>query len=164
MEVPYLTGALTTKYVGWEEQLGRAYLYWTPHEWIAASAEYQYERFERDLNFPGDEFIESLKTQRLPLSVKLFHPMGLSAALKATYVYQKGVFVVDQFPTVTSTDSDNFWVMDASISYRLPNRMGLITLVGKNLLDENFKFQDTDPSNPVIYPERVIYAKFTLSF
>jgi hypothetical protein len=91
--------------------------------------------------------------------------LGLSAALKATYVYQKGTFVdFNPILVTTSNDSDNFWVMDASISYRLPNRMGLITLVGKNLLDEEFKFQDTDPSNPLIYPERVIYAKFTLSF
>ena len=135
----------------------------TPHKWLAASAEYQYERFERDLEFPGIEYIDTLKTQRLPLGVSLFHPSGFSAGLKTTYVHQKGVFV-DPTLTTTSKDSDDFWVTDAFISYRLPKRWGLVTLEAKNLLDEEFKFQDTDPANPTIYPECLIFAKFTVAF
>jgi tetratricopeptide (TPR) repeat protein len=163
MEVHYLTGTLQTQHVDWEEQVGSAYLYWTPRKWLAASAEYQYERFERDHEFPGIEYIDSLKTHRLPLSIKLFHPSGFSAGLTTTYIDQRGVFF-DSSLTSTSRDSDNFWVMDASISYRLPNRRGLVTIEARNLLDEGFKFQDTDPANPVIYPERLIYAKFTFAF
>ena len=163
MEIPYLTETLQTQNVDWEEQVGRAYIYWTPRKWLVASAEYQYERFERDHEFPGIEYIDSLKTNRLPLSIKLFHPSGFSTALTTTYIDQKGVFF-DSFLTTTSRDSDNFWVIDASISYRLPKRWGLVTIEARNLLDEEFKFQDTDPENPVIYPERLIYAKFTLMF
>ena len=33
-----------------------------------------------------------------------------------------------------------------------------------NVLDEEFKFQDTDPANPVIYPESLILTKFPLAF
>ncbi len=163
LELPYFTGTMQVRHVDWEEHLGRAYLFWTPHKWLAASAEYQYERFERDLEFPGIEFIETLETHRLPLGVRLFHPWGFSAGLKATYVHQKGVFV-DPLLTTTFRDSDQFWVIDASISYRLPKRWGLITIEAKNLLDEEFKFQDTDPANPQIYPEALISARFTLAF
>ncbi len=35
----------------WDEYLGRAYLYWTPHEWLALSAEYQYEKIEYQEGF-----------------------------------------------------------------------------------------------------------------
>jgi hypothetical protein len=34
----------------------------------------------------------------------------------------------------------------------------------RNLFDENFRFQDTDPANPDIYPERLILGKITLAF
>ena len=33
----------------WDEQFGRAYLYWAPHPRLSASAEYQYERFDPTL-------------------------------------------------------------------------------------------------------------------
>lgn len=59
---------------------------------------------------------------------------------------------------------DQFWVVDASLGYRLPKRWGIIEIEAKNLLDEEFKFQDTDPSNPEIFPERLILVKLTLAF
>jgi outer membrane receptor protein involved in Fe transport len=59
---------------------------------------------------------------------------------------------------------DQFWIVDASIGYRLPKRWGLITLGVKNLLDEDFRFQDTDPARPIIYPERLIFARVSLAF
>ncbi len=59
---------------------------------------------------------------------------------------------------------DAFWVVDLSIGYRLPKRFGLITLVGKNVFDEKFRFQDTDPGNPRIFSERLMLLKFNLFF
>ena len=48
--------------------------------------------------------------------------------------------------------------------YRLPKRRGLITLEVKNVADEDFNFQDTDPANPSIQLERLVIARVTLSF
>jgi outer membrane receptor protein involved in Fe transport len=59
---------------------------------------------------------------------------------------------------------DQFWVFDASISYRLPKRFGLLTVVAKNLFDKSFRFQDTDPENPRMQPKRLVLAKVTLAF
>jgi outer membrane receptor protein involved in Fe transport len=56
------------------------------------------------------------------------------------------------------------WYVDASIGYRLPKRYGKVTIEARNLFDKNFRFQDTDPSNPKIYPEYLILVKFTLAF
>ena len=60
-------------------------------------------------------------------------------------------------------DRDTFWLVDASIGYRLPKRYGLISVEAKNLFDKNFRFQDMDPGNPLIVPERLIVIRFTLS-
>ena len=65
-------------------------------------------------------------------------------------------------PTVH--DDDQFWVVDAGIGYRLPNRFGFLNLEAKNLFDHDFKFQDTDPANPAISPERLFLCRFTLAF
>ncbi|MDR4499754.1 MAG: hypothetical protein MRK02_17825, partial [Candidatus Scalindua sp.] len=59
---------------------------------------------------------------------------------------------------------DQFWVFDGSISYRLPKRYGLITVGAKNMFDNDFKFQDTDPTNPVISPKPLAFIRFTLSY
>lgn len=149
--------------VGWDEKTGRAYLFWTPHDWISTSLEYGYSRFERDRNFVGPEEIVTLNTHKVPLGINFFHPIGVYLRLKAAYVDQDGEFGDPVFG-VTGTDSDQFWVLDATVGYRFPKRYGIVSLEGKNLLDEGFRFQDTDPSNPEIVPERSVLAKITLSF
>src|SRR5262249_488501 len=51
------------------EYLGRTYLFWTPHPWLALSAEYQYERFkdQKGAVFPFTE----LTTHRVPLGFRV---------------------------------------------------------------------------------------------
>jgi tetratricopeptide (TPR) repeat protein len=149
----------------WEEYVGRGYLYWTPHASLALSAEYLYERFEREKagGLTGSEEFTELRTHRIPLGVRYFHPSGLRVGVKATYVDQDGDFTPGGGSFIVSGD-DQFWVVDASIGYRLPKRYGLITLEAKNLFDEEFDFQDTDPAFPRILPDRFILFRFTLSF
>ena len=93
-----------------EEYFSRAYLFWTPHPWVALSAEYQYERFTREtvVAFP----FRDVTTHRVPLGLRLFHPSGLSLALKGTYINQDGTFFRPSAPDLESGSSD-FWVMDA---------------------------------------------------
>lgn len=59
---------------------------------------------------------------------------------------------------------NDFWVFDAFLGYRLPNRWGAFTIGAKNLFDQSFRFQDTDPENPSITPERFVYMRLTLNF
>ncbi len=165
LEIPYTTsvGATSeTREANWKQRLGRAYFYWTPHRWLSLSAEYQYERSERDIELVGLERFTYLKTHKLPLGINFYHPSGLSLGLKVSYVDQSGVFV-DRLNNSTE-DSDQFWVVDATLSYRLPDRYGILSVECKNLFDDTFKFLDTDPANPAIYPERLILVRLTLSF
>lgn len=153
----------------WKERLGRAYIYWTAASRLALSAEYLYEWFQRESagGFTGDEQFAKLRTHRFPVAVRYFDPSGLSASLRATYINQRGDFTV---PSGSGPDfaivpgKDDFWVFDASTSYRLPKRFGIVSLEAKNLFNAKFKFQDTDPGNPRIFPARLVLAKFTLAF
>ena len=48
--------------------------------------------------------------------------------------------------------------MDLAVQYRLPKRLGLISLGVKNLFDEQFNFQDTDPFNPDVIPDPAVFS------
>jgi predicted Zn-dependent protease len=150
-----------------EEVLLRSYLYWTPNESVALSAEYQYEDIDRDQDFPPDLLtgtpFTDLETHRLPLGIVIHRPSGWFGGLKATYVDQEGRFL-DQFLLSTTAEDDDFWVVDAGVGYRLPKRHGFLSVGVKNLLDESFKFQDTDPVSPTFYPERLVFGRITVSF
>jgi tetratricopeptide (TPR) repeat protein len=154
----------TLREIDWDERTGRAYLYWTPHPWVALSAEYFYEWLDRGTIATVDG-IDKVTTHRFPLGAGFFHPCGASAGVKATYVDQSGRFVplVSEEGIPGEDGSDQFWVVDASIGYRLPKRWGILTLEAKNLFDKSFQYQDTDRDNPSIQPERTVVFRFTLS-
>jgi tetratricopeptide (TPR) repeat protein len=150
-----------------DEQLGRAYLYWTPNSNFALNIAYQYEKVDNNGEFFAERF-EHIETQRVPLELNYFHASGLNLKLKGTYIDQEGLFS-DPFAgppgvLVTSMDQDKFWTMDAAITYRLPQRYGLLSLKVNNLLDEDFRFQDTDPENPGIFPERYVLFNLNLNY
>jgi tetratricopeptide (TPR) repeat protein len=162
--LPPLCGAPTVDVLkaDWNENTGRAYFYWTPHSWLALSAEYRYEKFSRDPEFVAG--IKHVETHSFPLGIGFFHPGGFSARMKANYINQKGEFQSQGSPPgIFDSGADDFWLVDASLSYRLPNRLGLISLIAKNLFDKSFKFQDIDPASPAIQPKRSVFLKFTLA-
>ena len=164
LEVPFLSypapSIIKTALVDWKERLGRAYLYWTPHKWFGLSAEYQYEKFDRDKKFVAG--IKKAETHRVPLGINFYHPSGLGASLKATYFNQDGEFQ-RQITGDYMSGKDQFWLFDTAINYRLPKKYGFITLGAKNLLNKHFRYYDVDPVNPVVQPDRLIFLKVTLA-
>jgi len=172
LEVPFLA-ALTnlTFKAKWQEQVGRAYAYWTPLKWLAASAEYQHETFKRPATESFDKRdgtagTPDLTTQQIPFGISLFSPKAVTTRLTATRVIQKGEFahIISPVSTITTHSADQFWVVDASISYRLNKRMGRITLGAKNLLDKTFRYHNTDIATTRILPERTVFTHLSLSF
>jgi tetratricopeptide (TPR) repeat protein len=144
------------------EEGGRAYVYWTPHPWVAVGVEYLYERFERDSEASNEAQIAEVRTHRVPLWVAFFHPSGLTARVRTSAVSQEGTF--RNAAGDLARGDDAFWVIDASIGYRLPRRWGVITLEARNLFDEHFRFQETDPVTPTLAPERTIVFRFTAAY
>ncbi len=169
-DVPYLfsnpPAPTVARTADWEERLGRAYVYWTPHPCLGLSAEYQFEKLDRERADQSDPLgIRHVRTHRAPLGINFYHPLGFSAGVKATYIDQEGKFHLQNTPLDTfMSGEDQFWVFDASISYRLPKRFGLFTVGAKNLFDKSFRYQDSDPLNPMMQPRRLVYGKFTLAF
>jgi tetratricopeptide (TPR) repeat protein len=168
LEVPFanfITGVMDT--ADWHEKLGRAYLYWTPHPWLALKTGYQYEKLDRDIKLTINA--KEVKTQSVPLGINFYHPSGLSAGLQATYYKQEGEFNALEAPfDVFTHGEDSFWLVDVSISYRLPERHGSIAIGAKNLFDKDFQYFDTNVGsniqNPTIQPKRFLYARATLAF
>jgi tetratricopeptide (TPR) repeat protein/opacity protein-like surface antigen len=145
----------------WKERQGRAYLYWAPDPRLALSADYLYEHQERE-GWP----LKEVRTHRIPLSGRFFHPSGLFVAASGTWFDQSGQFFhVGQTPSTDTptAGSDSFWIFDASAGYRLPGRFGIVSVEGKNLFNQSFQYQDTDPYRPIIQPGRTVYVKITLS-
>jgi tetratricopeptide (TPR) repeat protein len=155
------TGVAGTAEADWREYLVRGYAYWAVTKQLALGVEYLYERFERDPENTGLNQVVESDTHRVPISAAFFHPWGLQARVTGTYVNQSGQF---GFLDNVQSGSDSFWVLDASIGYRLPKRLGLITLEGRNLLNEKFRYNDYGFGNPTFYPERLILLRVTLAF
>ncbi len=150
-----------------DEQLHRAYLYWTPLPELALSGEFVYDRYKSeaglDVNLPRE-----VETISVPLIARYFHPSGFFAGVGATYVHQE----VDRPDASLRADgTDSFFTVDAAIGWRLPNRLGIVSLEGRNLFDNEFKFQDDgfrefrdEPSTSPYIPDRTIIGRVTLNF
>jgi ferric-dicitrate binding protein FerR (iron transport regulator) len=168
LKVPHIVvamdGTKTVSVGDAEERTARAYCYWTPNDRAALSAEYHYERIANPPDSPFD-YIARVSTHKVPLGAAYFHPFGATARIRATFYDQDGVFLPRNVvsPTETVPGSDRFWLFDASLSCRLPQRLGIVSLEGKNLFDKTFRFQDTDHDNPAIQPGRMVLFKVLLA-
>lgn len=146
----------------WKENLFRAYLFWTPFKMASLTAEYAYEDLDRDAE--GGPGATEARTHYVPLGVNFFHPSGLNAALKATYINQDGEFERKDDRGFFEAASDDFWLVDAAVSYRIPKRYGFVTVGVQNIFDQEFQYFDTDWENPRYQPERFFFARVNLAF
>ena len=168
LERPYLDFLARRAHSDDRQQLHRTYAYWTPAPRWALRAEYRYQKGRYGDAFPllvesGNWGILDLRTHSLPLGVRYSHPSGWLADLAVTGYHQSGDFLV------TTRDErrqarDTFWLTDARVAYRLPRRLGLLSVGVRNLFDTRVRFQDTDPQNPQLYPDRLLYGSVSLMF
>jgi hypothetical protein len=128
---------------------------------LALSTEYQLERAIGDST--GNNLIRVARstTHRAATEARVFHDSGGFGALRVTFVDQAGQF---QNPDQSVTPgADQFWVLDASIGYRLPRqRMGVFVEL-RNALNAEFSFQDSAPREPTIVPKRLVIVRVTFA-
>ena len=158
-----------TRRAAWREDVYRAYLHHVLGLRTVLRLEYQYEKLDADEVLHRSDSSNfttlALTTQSLPLEIEYSHPAGWSLSGSARYVEQKGVFGNTlSNSAATTADRDHFWLVDAGLSYRLPGRYGKLSLQAKNLLDTAFLYQESDPENPTLYPERLLFARLNLSW
>jgi hypothetical protein len=75
---------------------------------------------------------------RRSLNYSVFRSRGVPGSAP-TYVRQE----IAGLSEVLGDDRDAFVVVDAALGYRLPKRFGIMSLGVRNLVDEEFQFQDT---------------------
>lgn len=167
LEVPIL-GADSTlaRFENWDERWHRAYVSWVVHPQLSASLDYVYERRERELPpGTGDVFPARMGTHYAPVTLTYHHARGAFAAFRAGYVSQELRFV-DPFGAETTPETD-FWIADASLGYRLPRRLGSVSLDVLNLFDEEFQYQDTDflgtARVPLFQPRRLVLFRVRIN-
>ena len=164
--------ALEATYEDREERLDRLYLYWTPPgDRVAVSAEAIYDRFtnQEDLSLVSDVVPDSARTWTLPISAAYFHSSGWFFGAGFTYVDQE--ISRDPAQSDLPQGESQFTLVDASIGFRMPRRLGLISLGVLNVFDQQFDYLDdsyrTFSNEPYVspyLPERTIMGRLTLSF
>jgi hypothetical protein len=153
-----------------QEELYATYFYWTPHPNWAVSLEPVYEIFRRstnDINVVAGDALPKVKTAIVPLKLKYFHPTGFFAQFGSSYINQKVDLAAD---SSSIRNHDDAFLFDAAIGYRLPKRLGIISLEARNLTNEHFHYQDLNTQragvsvSPRIVPDRTIFVRATFSF
>lgn len=153
-----------------KEQWDRLYVDWTPSYRVAVHTELVYDQYrsQSGITTEFDNLPEKVVTWSLPVKVNYFDPSGFFAGLGATYVDQT---VRRSVNATQASGDDNFVLVDASIGYRFPKRLGILSLAVLNLFDTDFQYQDDsyrefrdEPSTGPYFPQRTVMGRFTLSF
>jgi tetratricopeptide (TPR) repeat protein len=152
----------------YEEELYRAYLYWTLHANWVVKGEFQFEETAR-IGSNTSSNPTKLQTLSAPASIEYFHPLGIFSRFTTTFV-QQDLIRGNRSSHPIQSGIDNFVLLDFSAGFRFPNRRGILSLEGRNLLDENFYYMDDSyrTSESVtttrFIPQRTILLKLTLNF
>lgn len=152
------------------EKSYRAYLYWLPHNNWTIKGELQSENLDKltpqvtdDSPF-GPNRVDTLSAS---IGLKYFNPNGMLGGLTGTHVEQE----LGAYPVLGQIAESKFFLLDASIGYRFPNRRGIISFDVRNLLDQQFKYWSSYFQNneqltvsPRFIPGRTFSVRLTLNF
>lgn len=164
-DVPFLNAATAqpSRFLDFDESRHRGYVAWLPAARWALSLEYHYDSESREI--PAgftDNLPREVKTQLAPVSLAYHDPDSWFVKLVATAFHQK----VDFLTGSPAAQRESTWLADALVGYRLPRRLGTVTLEAKNLLDTNFNIFDTDmlgaPKVPFLLPVRSVLLQVRL--
>ena len=102
----------------------------------------------------------SVRTEYFPIALRYFDREHIFAKLGATWVRQR----VEQIDSEPSNVASNFMIVDAVLGYRLPRRLGSVSLEARNLLNRRFNFQDdnfrtSEDRSPPFVPSRTLVLR-----
>ncbi|MCF6252993.1 MAG: FecR domain-containing protein [Methylococcaceae bacterium] len=147
-----------------------AFLYWTLTDWFSFKTEYHFDKNTRDFIVDKGNLLhpQRISTHQIPFSVNLFHSSGIFARLSATYVKQKVALVTDSVSSPLEHDKEQFWTFNTSLGYRIPKKLGLISLEVRNIFNHSHSYQSSfnasGPQISLFTPEREIFVKLNLSY
>jgi len=131
------------------------------------SGSIDYTLLDREFNTtevsPLALFQDSIHTERYRPQVRVFLPVGFFATVAGTYYNQEVSQFDDLESSARSVEQARFWLLDASLGWRLPRRLGAVTLVGTNLTDQEFGFYEQALQENVV-PTRRVMLRADLQF
>jgi tetratricopeptide (TPR) repeat protein len=145
----------------WKEKSGRAYSYTLLSRHWTLALEYSHEELLRPEEEAGLEGVISSRTDILSVALGAYWGPA-SARFRISGAAQEGRFLSSSF--VPYSGSSHFAVADLGFSYQLPRRHGFLAVDVRNLFDRRFQFQDVDPTNPRVAPERTAQARVVVTF
>ena len=175
LKVPFIVDSDTAVFEGWKERVHRAYISWAPTHRISLSGQLVYDSFEAESGFFTSSSLtpKRLKTFSVPLAARYFATNGLFAGIGVTFLDQdvaRDPLALASNPGL-SDGRDSFYVVDASVGWRLPKRVGIVSFTAYNLFNEKFSYQDDsfrefrdDPAPGQYFPDRRLVARGTLYF
>ena len=102
-------------------------------------------------------FQDRFETQRLRPQVRVFLPIGFFASVAGNALRPGGRSVRrPHLPRAHDGRAPSFWTIDAAVGWRLPRRLGSISLEGTNLADEQFPFYEQSLQENLIPARRVV--------
>ncbi|QSA98166.1 FecR domain-containing protein [Methylococcus sp. EFPC2] len=152
------------------EEVHSLYLFWTPEERWAVKAQFVYDRYRSEPGVVTDsgQIPQLSETLSAPVTLSYFHPTGFFGRLGGSFVHQR-VLRAATAPQISGNDS--FFLMDADLGYRLPRRLGAVSVGVKNLLDSRFRYQDDsyrefrdEPATGPYFPDRIVMGRIVLNF
>ncbi len=106
----------------------------------SSSATFDYER----IMLEAGDIDETNETDRVRARLNYFSPQRWFAFGQASF-YNQYLKNVDGY----TDGSNDFWLIDIGLGYRLPKRHGAVQFVLKNLLDQDFEFADRGRIDPI---------------
>ncbi len=162
LDSPQLDELLNPIHVDMLERTASAYVDLTVNSNLAISIKAQREHLIRG-NFPANDTYEDILTYRYPISFHVFYTNNIKSNVTFTYIDQRGTYI-DGITLTPYEGEDNFWTTDINFSIMFPNRLGTMSLGVKNLFDEQFSYQETDPKNPRYARERIGFVNINIFF
>jgi len=145
-----------------------AYLHWAPANWVTLSSQYKFDGFHRGHteNEVNPNNPRRLATHQIPLSLNLYHTKSLFSKITGTFINQETEYANVQ--NSLETYNESFWLFNTSIGFRLPNRIGSISLEVRNVFNNSFRYTSTfDASGPQLSPftpERELFFKLNVTY
>ncbi len=157
-----------------QEQTLRAYLYVAPTSRVALSGAVELTEFRQNAKESQFEPVE-LDELRVPITARYFHPAGYFGELGGTYIRQEIKRMAVASEQDYDNESDGFFSADAVVGYRLLSNRMVVSVEGRNLLDNNVRYEDAsfrtpeianldEQPDPSLFDSRTFLARMTVRF
>jgi tetratricopeptide (TPR) repeat protein len=145
--------------------LASFYFNWAIGRQVAASIEYEWTREDFDTTSvnPFGLFQDYIETGRLRPQVRWFLPFGLFLGAGATQYDQTVEQTDDLSSDARQVIESDFWIYDATLGYRFPDRWGTLAVDVRNATNEKFTFYERAIQD-VFVPSRQILLRLEITY